>query len=524
MISSGKERFEKLRQLGAGSVGPIFEARDHALDRRVAIRELSQSVIDDQVLTRKIVERVEKMAAISHPNVMTVHAVEPRHQPPRFIVELLIGKTVADLLAEGPVTPERVAVLLGQGLEGLQQLHHHGMVHGDLRPSQLFVHRDALKVGDFGLAALGSRGERSSESVRYSSPEALAKGEKPSSTSDLFALGLIAYELTLGTERFLRVVVDRLEDLKIQMSSTASERLWRKLHMSSAELPVLREVDPTIPKQFSNVIARMLSKKPSERPESCGQALRELATMRGWTAMFEVVRQPSGRPEAAADPLDEVLRQLSPQRAAIALAVVATLALAVIFLRRSSDSHDSLEPVARSEPVVASLVKPADLLARLKKLVDLDASASLRLAGERGSVAIGEPVSFEVTISRDAYAALFVVSVDGTVLCLYPNRKKLHLRLEAGKTRALPGPADHLLGIGVKADLPVGEDDAFLLTSPEVLARPPQGQVLGGDWLLAFPFNAGTDNSAAEFLAWVERISSQPGVELTHLRYSTTAG
>ena len=524
-MSSRQRRFEKGRQLGAGSIGPIFEARDHHLDRAVAIRELSQSLVDDPPLARRLLERMEKMAAISHPHVMTVHAVEPRHQPPRFIVELLAGKTVADLLAEGPMSPERVALLFGQGLEGTQQLHHHGIIHGDLRPSQLFVHRNALKVGDFGLTAFRSGEERRSESLRYSAPEVLAEDARLLPASDLFTLGLVAYELTLGTERFLRVVVDHLESMKLQTSSSDSDKLWHGLHTSPSELPSLREVDPSIPKRFSDTVVHLLHKDPADRPESCRRALRELAALRGWTSMFQVVRQPGAKHEETDDPFDDLLRRLSPQRAMIALAVLIAVAIAVSLARRDTGSINNSDAVRPPDtesglPTAEDLVEtPAELRARFSALAPHQSAASIRLSGGRRTLEIGDPLSFEVTSPRGAYAALFVVSVDGTVICLYPNRKQLHLRLEAGVTSTLPRVEDHLLGIALKADLPLGEDFAFLLTSNDVLIQPPSGQAIVGEWILAFPFVNGSDNPAVGFLDWVERRLENPQIEVAQLRY-----
>ena len=516
-MTGRSSRYEKIRQLGAGSLGPIFEARDRSLDRPVVIRELSQRLVDEPARARRVIERVEKLAAISHPHVLTVHAVEARHHPPRFVVELLGGKTVADLLAEGPVAPERVAVLLGQALEGLQQLHHHSIIHGDLRPSQLFLQREMLKLGDFGLTALGSRQERNPESVRYSAPEVLSGTTLPSAASDLFALGLVAYQLTLGTERFLRVVVDRLEGMKVKLSSSESDKLWRKLHTSSTELPPLREVDPSIPKQFSDLVSSLIRKDPSQRPEGCGPALRKLSSMRGWTTIFEAMNQPGARAEGPDDPFDDLLRRLSPQRVGLAVAVLVVLAVIVFGLRRAG-----VKPAAPSRPEIL-LESPSELLSSLQELVASRPAASLRLAGKREMLAIGESLKFEVVTPRDAYAALFVVSDDGTLVCLYPNRRIPHLRLEANRPKILPSLEDNLLGLALKADLPVGEDDAFLLTSKEVFTRPPEGQGLVGEWMLAFPFTAGPENPAARFLGWIERSLSSSDTELVHLRYRVTA-
>ena len=523
------DRYQIVKQLGSGSLGPIFEARDRHLDRPVAVRQLAPSMIEDLRLLNLVIDRMEKMSAVSHPHVMTIHSVESRRQPPILVVELLSGKTVTNLLGESPISPERVARWLGQGLEGLQQLHHHGVVHGDLRPSQIFVQRDSLKLGDFGRSALDPQSERTLESLRYAAPETIEGVQPLSPTTDIFVLGLIAYELTLGTERFLRVVVELLEDIKVRKTNAESKLLWRKFHLSPAVLPRLREIDPSIPKTFSDAIAHMLAKDPADRPQSCSAVLRELATMRGWTAIFEAVQKPVRDRDIADEPLDGLLRQISPRRAIVLLAMITFLGLITLFLRnqgqKMADAQHGVQVVDTVSTLASEAVleSPGEVVEQLMNLVDENATSSLHLTGERKELVVGEPLSFVVSSPQDAYAALFVISADGTIQCLYPNRRKPYLQIRAGMKRTLPSVEDNLLGIALTVDLPTGEDHAFLLTSKDALPSPPLVQILGNDWLLSFPFKAGPENPAVGFLRWVERSTREPDVELTHLCYLVTA-
>ena len=199
-------------ELGRGSFGTVFKATDTLLDRPVALKILRS---DDSSATELLLNEARAAAALSHPNVCAVHTIDHSNGPAMIVMEFVDGRTLSDIIKDGPMPEDRVIELSRQLANGMATAHTAGVIHGDLKPGNVVVAQDGnAKIMDFGLSrrvvptnveeetlphASGSTSSGLSGTLGYLAPE-LARGDAPSAASDSFALGLMIFEM-LTNER-----------------------------------------------------------------------------------------------------------------------------------------------------------------------------------------------------------------------------------------------------------------------------------------------------------------------------------
>jgi eukaryotic-like serine/threonine-protein kinase len=192
------------RQLGAGGMGIVRRARDRHLDRDVAVKLLADNLAADPEARERFLRESRAAAGIGHPNVVAVHDVGEDLGRPYFVMELIEGPSLAEVLRDhGPLDPPRVARVAEDALAGLARAHASGLVHRDVKPGNLLLGPDgAVKVTDLGVVGTDDQtrltrtgfvvGTRS-----YLAPE-LRTGGPATPRSDLFALGATIVELLTG--------------------------------------------------------------------------------------------------------------------------------------------------------------------------------------------------------------------------------------------------------------------------------------------------------------------------------------
>jgi serine/threonine protein kinase len=278
-MSAMSEIYRKDDPLGRGPFATVYAGHDLSLDRPVAIKELAEPFVSDAATVRAFVDRAREMAAVKHANLRTLHAIDTSHDAPWLVTELA-DRTLRDDPARGPMQPEQVEQLLRQVLPALGAVHATGLTHGGIKPSNLFVCDRAYKLGDFGFtSAEGGLTEDELTPPRYTAPEEIASRGPRTGAADLYALGLVCYELLLGEERFTSTVRECAGDATGADPAGAAGgelELWLRFHGAPANLPSPRAIDSQIPERLSRVVERMARKDPAARYASCDAVLGDL--------------------------------------------------------------------------------------------------------------------------------------------------------------------------------------------------------------------------------------------------------
>ncbi|TDB68834.1 serine/threonine-protein kinase [Arundinibacter roseus] len=245
-------RVEEL--LGEGGMGTVYKATDTLLQRPVALKMLHPHLLRDTTFFERFRNEAVLSARLNHPNVATLYNFI-RDQDDNFMVmEFVDGATLENLLRkQGPFSVEHAIRAIIQALDGLHHAHTKGILHRDIKPANLMLTRDGfVKLMDFGIARLvGSerltRVNRVMGTLEYMAPELLDGGE-PSVPSDLYAVGILLYELLSGKMPF--------------RASTDSTLIT---HILSQKPIPIREHRAELPKNLEQILEKLLHKKPEKR-------------------------------------------------------------------------------------------------------------------------------------------------------------------------------------------------------------------------------------------------------------------
>jgi len=268
-------KYEVREQVAAGGMAVIYKAYDPSLDRHVAIKQIAPHLAQDDRFVERFRSEAQTLARLSgsQANIVNVHELIEADGHQLFLVmEFVEGTPLRTIMDRGPVPLQTgLGVLLSTAL-GLRAMHAQGIVHRDLTPMNIMMARDgALKITDFGL--IGHSGGRTSlpmGTTKYMAPE-MFTGAPVDPRADLYSLGLIAYEMFAGPEKFAQVFKDVLRDERAQQVR------WMHWHANAGlRAPPLKEVQPGVPPLISKIIARMMEKDPSKRFASADQIIRWL--------------------------------------------------------------------------------------------------------------------------------------------------------------------------------------------------------------------------------------------------------
>ena len=205
-------RYSIVEELGRGGMGTVYLAADSTLGRNVALKLLPQELSDDPDRLARFRREAQVLARFRHPNVATIHSIEEDGGMVFLTMEHVRGRTIADRLAEGPLSVGEALRICAQVARGIEEAHSHGVVHCDLKPRNICLDADgSVKVLDFGLATMERAGSDSEidpgrggmvlGSPGYMSPEQL-RGESAGTESDLWAFGCLLYECLGGRAAF----------------------------------------------------------------------------------------------------------------------------------------------------------------------------------------------------------------------------------------------------------------------------------------------------------------------------------
>jgi len=221
--------------LGEGGMGVVYRARDATLDRAVAVKVIHSQKLGEQGKERFLRE-ARACSRINHPNIITVYAAGEEDGCPYIAMELIDGKTLRQIIDEGPIEWKKATRCLIDLLDAVGRLHEEGIVHRDLKPENIMITKDGVvKLMDFGLAHLQSSTTLTEEgttlgTISYMSPEQVM-GNKADARSDLFSIASVFHEMITGLHPF------RGEHPMAVMYSIRNDTP-RALKLASQELPV----------------------------------------------------------------------------------------------------------------------------------------------------------------------------------------------------------------------------------------------------------------------------------------------
>ncbi|AEV85912.1 serine/threonine protein kinase, bacterial [Actinoplanes sp. SE50] len=202
------DRYRLQDRLGAGGMGEVWRALDESLNRLVAIKMMLPSAAQDPDFVRRFAAEAMAMARVNHPAVATVHDVRQAHGLTFLVMEYVDGESLAQRLArEGRLSPAETMRIVTRAAEGLQAVHDQDILHRDIKPANIMLRRDGeVLITDFGIARhAGAAGLTATGAVlgtpSYLSPEQVL-GQPSDRRSDVYSLGLVAYECLAGEKPF----------------------------------------------------------------------------------------------------------------------------------------------------------------------------------------------------------------------------------------------------------------------------------------------------------------------------------
>ena len=339
-------------KIGEGGMGEVYRATDTKLGREVAIKVLPDFLAKDPDRLARFTREAQVLASLNHPNIAAIYGVEDR----ALVLELAEGPTLAERLQQGPIPLDEALPMARQIAEGMEYAHEHGVVHRDLKPANVKVREDGtVKVLDFGLArallqdSAGSSADAMNSptltaratqmgvimgTAAYMAPEQ-AKGRTVDRRADIWAFGVVLYEMLAGKRGY------QAEDV----SETLAAVLTREVDWSS--LPA------TTPPRLVRLLHDCLARDPRQRLRDIGEARRVLDQLI------------SGAPDSGSVTSSaNIAAPASARRAWLpwavaAVAVLASLAMAVAYFRRSADRPPEMRlQIATQERVPLVMLSP----------------------------------------------------------------------------------------------------------------------------------------------------------------------
>ena len=294
--------YEILSPIGAGGMGEVYRARDHRLDREVAIKVLPEQFASDPEALRRFEREAKAVAALSHPNILAIHEFGDSGGVRFAVMELLEGETLRNRLKRAALGWRKATEIAGAIADALTAAHAKGIVHRDLKPENIFLTTGGLvKVLDFGIARITRKGLGSDSApapdaetelvhttpgavmgtVGYMSPEQL-RSEPVDGRSDIFSLGCVLYEMVSGQKAFGR--------------KSAAESITAVL---KEDPPDLAESGRQVPPDVDRVITHCIEKRPEERFQSARDLAFALRTIASTTGAVQAVEVPQHKSRTA---------------------------------------------------------------------------------------------------------------------------------------------------------------------------------------------------------------------------------
>ncbi|MGE5192088.1 MAG: serine/threonine protein kinase [Deltaproteobacteria bacterium] len=348
-------RYQLLDKIASGSFATVYRGRDLELGREVAIKQIHEQFLADPQQLERYWGEAQLLASFQHPNIVTIYDIVRERG---WLILELMQTDLSKIAGRRQMPLESLRTTLAHCLRALKFLHAHGIVHGDIKPSNMMIdRRKRVKIGDFGLARRVSNEEGSliKGTTKYMAPEVVSDefGEV-GPASDLYSLGFAAYELMCG---------ENFEELFPGLNAFGRDRqmAWMMWHAApDRRLPEIQRVLADVPEDLARTIQKLTAKPQAQRYKSADEALSDLNIDIKLVKTGEESADNLGKSKAAGGGNRRLL-------IIAALAVSAILSLAVLFFP-GGGSEPPPAPV-RSKAVVGIV---RDVLAGKDKLVIVD--------------------------------------------------------------------------------------------------------------------------------------------------------
>ncbi len=402
MIGETVSHYKILEKLGEGGMGVVYKAEDTKLKRNVALKFLTAHLSASEHDKARFVQEAQAASALNHPNVCTIHDIQ-EHDGQMFIVmEFVEGQTLRE--KRGTISYKQAIDIGIQIAEGLAAAHEKGIVHRDIKPENIMIRKDGItQIMDFGLAKLRASGSKITRLTKegstvgtagYMSPEQV-QGQDTDHRSDIFAYGVLLYELLTGQQPFKGVHETALAYEIVNVDAPP---------MSS----IKQEIDPAL----DVIVLGCLEKDPRERTQSMAQTALDLKRFRRESSKQRLSRSMPARPaytvSGTGQPVElpEPVKARSSKRELIAWSLAGILFAAVLYLML----RPSPPPSVAKSLIRSSVITPDSIYIH------------------SFGAGLGPPV-----ISPDGRRIAFIgVTPDGS--------KRIYVHsLEESETRALPG-------------------------------------------------------------------------------------
>lgn len=265
-------RYQLLDKIASGSFATVYRGRDLELGREVAIKQIHEQFLTDPAQLDRYWAEAQLLASFQHPNIVTIYDIV--RDRGWLIMELMQGD-LSKIAGRKQMPLESLKTTLAHCLRALKFLHAHGIVHGDIKPSNMMIdRRKRVKIGDFGLARRVSNEEGSliKGTTKYMAPEVVSDefGEV-GPASDLYSLGFAAFELMCG---------ENFEELFPGLNAFGRDKqmAWMMWHAApDRRLPEISRVLADVPEDLAKTIQKLIAKPQSQRYKSADEALSDLS-------------------------------------------------------------------------------------------------------------------------------------------------------------------------------------------------------------------------------------------------------
>lgn len=304
-------RYLILGNIGSGGMANVFLARDLILDREVAIKVLRYDFLNDQSAIRRFQREMLASTELVHPNIVTVYDAGQEGETQFLVMEYVKGMDLKRYIqTQYPIPYGRIVDIMQQILSAVALAHQHRIIHRDLKPQNILIDESGtVKITDFGIAVALSETSITQTnsmlgSVHYLSPEQ-ARGSMATNQSDIYAIGIILYEMLTG---------------KVPFDGESAVTIALK-HFQE-EIPSVRLYDRHVPQSLENVVLKATAKDPIDRYQSAEEMSADLATALDPSRLNEPAWHPANHVEET-----KVLPNLTEQMPSVAPAVEVTTPL-----------------------------------------------------------------------------------------------------------------------------------------------------------------------------------------------------